>query len=117
MRNNYKTDKRELGKILNLIHEYLENSEDTPWAGQDVDEVIKIVNGELRKLDTGAEINKEALVNIFLPTSSLQEISIANGWSEEYLKLSSLFDKAIAGENNKSDNFLSLLKRKILGVQ
>ncbi len=58
MGNNDKTDKSELGKILNRILEYLENSEDTPWAGQEVDEVIKIINGELSKVNTEAEIDK-----------------------------------------------------------
>jgi hypothetical protein len=29
---------------------------------------------------------------LFLPTGTLQEISIQNGWSEEYLKLATEFD-------------------------
>ncbi|HLJ91128.1 MAG TPA: hypothetical protein VKZ53_30270 [Candidatus Angelobacter sp.] len=35
------------------------------------------------------------LETIFAPTGSMQELSIASGWSDDYLILASRFDKAI----------------------
>ena len=37
----------------------------------------------------------EDLLILFAPTGSLQEISISSGWSDEYMKLASRFDKII----------------------
>ena len=35
----------------------------------------------------------EELYKLFLPTCTLQDISIPNGWSDEYLRLAERFDK------------------------
>lgn len=60
---------------------------------ESVDELFKeldvlsegIKNGELKSLIT--------LSIHFAPTSSFQELSIQNGWSEEYLKIAERFDQ------------------------
>ena len=35
------------------------------------------------------------LILLFSPTSDLQELAISNGWSKQYLEISSQFDKII----------------------
>lgn len=43
----------------------------------------------------GNEDLKEKMVNMFLPTASLQEIAMDNGWGSQYIELAGHFEKAL----------------------
>jgi len=79
-------------RIINL----LDQSEDTIWANYTVDEAKEILQTELENYKQTQKLSDSGKSNInflFLPTSALQEISMDNGWGDEYIKLSNIFDK------------------------
>ncbi len=65
-----------------LIYSYFESVEELLKELDELSEGIK--NGELESLRT--------LSMHFAPTSGFQELSMQNGWSDEYLKLGEAFD-------------------------
>lgn len=66
-----------------LIYSYFENVEKLDEELDELSEAVKA--GDLNCL--------EDLNMYFLPTSSFHELSIRNGWSNEYLELASRFDR------------------------
>ncbi|WP_343636128.1 hypothetical protein [Fluviicola sp.] len=66
-----------------LIFSYFESVEKLIRELDELSEAVK--NGNLESL--------EELSMHFAPTSSFQELSIQNGWSDEYLKLAESFDR------------------------
>ncbi len=56
-------------------------------------EAIEEINDCIQKLQTG-DIGVLKTINmLFAPTGSFQELSMQNGWSDEYLKMGEQFDK------------------------
>jgi hypothetical protein len=70
----------------------LDRSEDSAWAGQSVSEIKSILSENIAALEANGSYQKETLGLLFAPTGSIQETSIMNGWSEEYMRLSSVVD-------------------------
>ena len=83
-------------EILNKTIELLNQSIESVWSPLSPVEVIKNLEIQIEKLERNEKIDILKLEVEFAPTSTIQEISIANGWSSKYLKLSSKFDKEIA---------------------
>jgi hypothetical protein len=88
------TDFQKVRQILEIIKSWTTDETDTVWAGYD--------NGKEFLIDLNADIEKmkfcdfETLDKLnmeFAPTSTYQEISLSNGWSEDFLKLAEQFDK------------------------
>ena len=50
----------------------------------------------LRRIEVGETIKLRSLEALFLPTGSLQEVSIESGWGDVFLSLAARFDEAIA---------------------
>lgn len=76
--------------------ELLEKSEDSVWANYSVAEAQEILQSELENYRRTREISESGKYEInllFLPTSALQEISIDNGWGDEYVKISGIIDE------------------------
>jgi hypothetical protein len=46
-------------------------------------------------MDRNEKVDNDILKVEFAPTSTIQEIAMSNGWHDEYLKLSTKFDKEI----------------------
>ena len=74
-------------------------SEESVWAPltpqvivSDIDEAIALIKSKKRPDIQRLEIH-------FAPTSSIQEIAMANGWGEEFLVLSEKFDSIILSIN------------------
>ena len=86
----------EIIRVLVRLKELLAGSEESDWAALAPAEVIAILERELKSLCASGQLhNKTELTSIFAPTAEMQEISMANGWSDEYIRLSSAFDAAI----------------------
>lgn len=86
----------ELISAFERIIKLLENSEDTIWANYTVEEAKEILQTELENYKQTQKISdsgKSRISFLFLPTSALQEISVDNGWGDEYINLSNIFDK------------------------
>ena len=74
----------------------LDKSEDSAWSNYSVDEAKEILQCELENYKQNREITPSGRSQInflFLPTSALQEISIDNGWGDEYLEISDIIDR------------------------
>ncbi len=87
-------DFQKVKQILEIIKGWTTHKTDTIWGGYD--------NGKEFLVDLNADIEKikfcdfETLnkLNIeFAPTSTYQEISLSNGWGNEFIKLAGQFDK------------------------
>jgi hypothetical protein len=90
--DNFKNFKK-ISEILKKIRDKINPKTDTVWAGFDNPKILKEeLNQDIEKIE---QCDYETLekVNIqFMPTSTYQELSLSNGWSEEYIKISNEFD-------------------------
>ena len=85
-----------LTAVLLEIRNLLQASAESDWAALKPAEVIAILDREIGVLETTGRVhNLLELKSLFAPTAEIQEISMASGWSERYLELSSRFDAAI----------------------
>lgn|GEM_PF-2630502 len=65
----------------------------SPYA--DVEKVIATIEATLASLEYGNTLNFARLQTLYAPNRSLQEISIAQGWSDAFLQLADRFDQAV----------------------
>ena len=72
---------------------YLLNSESSNYSHISVDEVIERLRFEISVVKEIHQVNQELLRLLFGPTGPIQEISIDNGWGDDFLKLSEIVDK------------------------
>ena len=70
-------------------------SQDALWSSAGVPEVVAILDRGIKSLERGNGLNRGELKLLFAPTGDLQETAIANGWSDEYMLLSTEFDGLI----------------------
>jgi hypothetical protein len=88
--------------ILETIKSWTTDETDTVWAGYDNGkEFLVDLNADIEKiefcdLETLNKLNME-----FSPTSTYQELSLSNGWADEYIKLAEEFDKLYANIQTK----------------
>ena len=89
---------KDLVQILAEVRSLLALSTESDWAALTPEEVITILDREMTSVQaTNRVCNLIELRSLFAPTAEIQEISMANGWSERYMELSSHFDVAIQG--------------------
>lgn len=81
--------------VLGRVKELLAESDASNWAALAPAEVTRILEREMKSLvDTGQFHDKTELTSLFAPTAEIQEIALANRWSDEYIRLSSALDAA-----------------------
>lgn len=79
-------------EILKQIKAFI--SKDTVWAGfGNADKFLEELNQDIEKIENCDYQTLEKVHVEFLPTSTYQELSMSNGWSDKYLELSTDFDK------------------------
>jgi len=84
-------------RVLTHLAEFLQNSEESLYAEETPEQLLKIVNVNLTSMQTSGTFDcLEKMQSLFLPTASLQDISIDNGWGEQYIELSKDFECAIS---------------------
>jgi hypothetical protein len=88
-------DVRTLIEILRCCREFVEKSEDSPWSHMEAPEIDCVIANAIERLEQDSAIDHFQLRMIFGPTGPLQETSMSNGWSDEYLALAAKFDHAI----------------------
>ena len=80
--------------LIQTIRAKITDDTDVIWAGyNNPTELQAEIDKDLNELKNG---NLDILVNFkdrFLPTATFQEVSISNGWGEEFLTLADRFDK------------------------
>jgi hypothetical protein len=83
-----------VAEILLALKSKINSETDTIWAGFDSAELfLKELSQDIEKIRC-CDFTTLEKVNIdFAVTSTYQELSISNGWSDEYLKLAEKFDR------------------------
>ena len=86
----------ELKHVLEKVISHLSESDESDWSPLTPTEVINKLQNQIDMINNNHSINKDLLRLEFAPTSTIQEIAMANGWSDEFLELSAKFDKLIS---------------------
>lgn len=85
---------KDLVDILAKVRTKITDESDLVWTSFETAHKLRNhIDSLIARLQQG---DKEVLEDIYLefaPTSTFQEHSMQNGWSDEYLKLASQFDK------------------------
>jgi hypothetical protein len=79
-------------QLLERLVTLLEDSNESVWSPLSPKKVSDFIQGMISKLQNGEELEIDRLKLEFAPTSTIQEISMENGWSEEFLEMASRFD-------------------------
>jgi len=91
---NFYRDFQKIADILRQIKSYVSSESDTTWAGFDNAEVfLKELNQDITAISNCSFLALSKVYVEFLPTCSYQEISISNGWGDDYINLSNKFDR------------------------
>ena len=70
---------------------------DFSWSRwQDQKAAVADIDDILRRIEAAETIKLAQLEALYAPTGSLQEVSIDSDWEDEFMKLSSRFDRATA---------------------
>ena len=87
-------DFHKIRQIIETIKSWTTRATNTVWAGYDDSEAFLFdLNSDIEKITFCDFTTLEKLNMEFAPTSTYQELSLSNGWSDEYLKLAKQFDK------------------------
>jgi hypothetical protein len=80
--------------IIQIIRTNITNETDVIWAGyNDPKELQDEIEKELNELRNGNLEMMEKFKLRFLPTATFQELSLSNGWGDEFIILANRFDK------------------------
>ncbi len=80
-------------EILNTIKNKIDSNTDVVRSGfNSSTELINDIDSDIKKLHEGDYEILGKLTVMFAPTGAYQELSISNGWGEEFLKLAERFD-------------------------
>ena len=82
-----------LAKALDQTVLFLKDSEDSLWSSLSVQEIIEQLETELNKIKKSQQIDLKRLSYLFAPTGCIQDISIDNGWGNEFIELSNVIDQ------------------------
>ena len=81
--------------ILKRNLELTRASQESDWSCMTAAEIAATLEHEINSLQSGSFVDRHELKMLFAPTGPLQETAMANNWSNEYLKLSGMFDELI----------------------
>jgi hypothetical protein len=91
--NDSLNDFQKIIEILTTILNKVNAETDVAWTQFNTpQELVDELTNDIRKLRACDYETLENVYLMFLPTGSLQELSISNGWEDEYLKLADQFD-------------------------
>ena len=86
-----------LAEALERTCALLERSRESDWSPLTPVEVAENLRESLRALEEGRPPNYRLLGVEFAPTSSIQEIAMANGWHDEYMRIALVVDRHVDG--------------------
>jgi hypothetical protein len=76
--------------------ELVESSRPSAWAGGRLEQLAGELRAIIAALESGTFVERDGLRVLFAPTGPLQETSIDNGWSDEFLSLAQRVDAFLA---------------------
>ncbi|MDI9862335.1 hypothetical protein [Flectobacillus roseus] len=87
-------DFQKVKHILEAIKSWITDETGTVWAGSEKGkEFLVDLNADIEKIKFCDFKTLDKLNMEFAPTSTYQEISLSNGWADEFTKLAEQFDK------------------------
>ncbi|PAJ71781.1 hypothetical protein CJF42_24905 [Pseudoalteromonas sp. NBT06-2] len=88
--------KDKMEKVLTHLESFLSDSEESMFGSKTPQELLVVVSANLSSVkSTGYLSSPEQMLNMFLPTASLQEIAMDNGWGSQYIELADHFEQAL----------------------
>ena len=89
----------ELIDILEKVQANITDESDMVWTQYNTPkELWDELDTYIRELKDGSTMGIKRIYMLFLPTATLQEHSMSNGWADEYLKLSERFDELYSND-------------------
>ncbi len=86
---------QEITVILRQVKSYTTVTADTVWAGfNNAEEFLEELDNDIANIEMCDYAALEKVNIEFAATGTYQELSISNGWADEYIHLSSNFDTA-----------------------
>ena len=94
------SDRAELAAVLRRLTELLDpdDHDSNDWSRHAPAELRFEIQSFLDDVEAGQPVGdagQRRLKLLFAPTGALQEDSLASGWGQEYIELSSRFDRAM----------------------
>jgi hypothetical protein len=85
---------RQLTQVLQSARELVVRQDnDFSWSGwKGSSQATEEIDGLIAQTNTGQLPSRTSVSVLFAPTGSLQELSLASGWAEQYLQLSERYD-------------------------
>jgi hypothetical protein len=91
---------QELFDIVNKVIDKISDDSDMTWTRYDTAKQLRDeLELHMQKLQIGDMSSLEKIKLMFLPTATLQEHSISNGWPDEYLALAEKFENVYSITN------------------
>lgn len=88
-------DKQALLTVLQRCRELTVASNDSNWSCMTVPEIVEMLDRSIVSLRESTPTNFNELEFLFVVTGPLQETSMSNNWSDEFLILAEQFDDII----------------------
>ncbi len=87
-----------MNELLPVLEETLglvEQSHDSLWSPDTVPQLSSFLRSQIGLLKRGLPIDRQALSTVFLPTGSLQDVSIDSGWGQRFIELAAAVDRCL----------------------
>lgn len=99
---------KQISDLLERINGKINSETDTVWAGFNSPEQLKDeIILDIEKIGFCDYETLEKIKVEFLPTCTYQELSLSNGWAEEYLEIASKFDLLYSIITEGKDNIVN----------
>ena len=89
----------EIENLITTLDETIrlvKSSQSSDGASMFVQEIIRELESEITRAKNSEQINTKLLSFLFAPTGSIQEISIDNGWGDDFLRISGVIDEVLS---------------------
>ncbi|MFZ5911493.1 MAG: hypothetical protein ACOYYU_15885 [Chloroflexota bacterium] len=83
----------ELSQSLEKLLFFLKQSQSPIWSNADILEITRAIEAELKRAKLGENVDAQLLKTLLAPTGSIQEISIDNGWGDDFLGIANVIER------------------------
>lgn len=87
-------DFQNIADILKQLKGFITQKTNTFWTGfESANAFLEELNRDIERIEACDFEALEKVMIEFAPTGTYQELSLSNGWSDDYIKLANKFDK------------------------
>ena len=100
-------------EIIEAVKSKITNESDVIWAGyEEPVELREEIERDLIELKEGNFDKLDTFKTHFLPTATFQEVSLSNGWGDEFIVLAEEYDKLYEKLKKKSQHTTMAIPNK-----